>query len=74
MEMYQKIRTCRLVRGVKQTEIARKIQMNPKTYHGIESGRIRLTVDTFEAICKLGLNVNPSCFFDEHAFQKLLIS
>lgn len=63
LSLAQRIREYRKSKGISMSHVARQIGMKPNRLGSIEIGRIKLSADDFEKICKV-LEVDPSIFFD----------
>lgn len=64
MKLHEKVLLYVNNNGIKQTWLAAQINISVKTLNSILLGRQRLTADMFELICRKGLKVDPSIFFN----------
>lgn len=53
MELYDKIRKCRLLRNMTQSEIAARIPTSQSNYSKIESGQVVPDAKTLKRICEI---------------------
>lgn len=63
--VHERLREVRLQLGVRQNYIAGKLEKSPSWYHGIETGRRRLDVETLVAIADI-IGVDVAVFFDKN--------
>lgn len=64
MKLHEKLLFYINAHGIKQTWLAEQLNISVKTLNAILRGRQRLAADMFEQICRNGLKVSPSIFFD----------
>lgn len=63
MKIHERLKVYRISHGIKQNYIAEKTGKSRTRISALETGRIKLTADEFEEICRQGLNIDPSIFF-----------
>jgi transcriptional regulator with XRE-family HTH domain len=51
--------------GIRMNFVADKAGINQKRFYRILNGESSLTVDEYETICKEGLSLKPSYFFED---------
>lgn len=69
MKIHQRIKKYMDDNGIKQKYVAEKSGFNQKTFSAIFHERRKLTVDEFENICVIALNVNPKIFFENEFLE-----
>lgn len=69
MELYEKIKSVRNVRGIPQIIVAKRLGITVQGYSMKENGRRTISTDDLVTIAK-ALDVSPSIFFDENIHEK----
>lgn len=64
MSINEKLRSYIEENGLKHGYVAKKAGMDHKKFSRIMNGHKKLTVEELEIICKEGLSITPSIFFD----------
>ncbi|NRS51946.1 helix-turn-helix transcriptional regulator [Brevibacillus sp. HB2.2] len=66
MRICDKVRNYILSKGLKLNYVADKTGMKRGKFYRIISGASQMTIDEFELVCRLGLSVNPTIFFEDN--------
>lgn len=69
MELHEKIRTVRKIKGINQQALSKKLKITVQSYSMKETGKRPITTDELEAICE-ALEVSPSVFFESEFHVK----
>lgn len=60
--LHNRLREMREALGIKQVYMARQLHMSPSGYHGLESGRRKISAEMLNKIARV-LGVDVSLFF-----------
>ena len=66
MKMNEKIRNYIETRGMIMKVVANRAGIEQKKFYRLVNGHTGMTVEEYEAICKKGLEVDPSIFFKQN--------
>jgi Helix-turn-helix. len=64
MKINEKIREYRITHGLLLKYVAESSGISMQRYSLMERGGLKMSVDDFVNICKKGLNVDPSIFYN----------
>jgi transcriptional regulator with XRE-family HTH domain len=67
--IHLRMREYRENRGMSETYVAQKTGKTIRRISALETGKIRLTADEFEEICKKGYQVSPAIFFTQEGSE-----
>ncbi|MHB0881657.1 helix-turn-helix domain-containing protein [Paenibacillus sp. SEL1] len=62
--IYRRVRNYILTQDYVFKDVAEKAGIHPKRFYKLLSGTYALNAEELEAICKKGLGINPSVFFE----------
>lgn len=69
MELYEKIKTVRKIKGISQLVVSNKLNITVQSYSMKETGKRPITTSELENICEV-LGVSPTIFFEEEFHVK----